>query len=147
MTTIAWDGKTLAADRRVSGCGGILITCKIIRAPDGRLIGVSGRASACEALRQWMLTKSGDPPVPLRDEAWGDIIEIEPDGAVYFWGEWGRFLVLNDEVAIGSGQQFARAAMACGKSAAEAVEIAALFDEQTGDGVDVLRLEPCPPSS
>lgn len=142
MTTIAWDGTTLAADRRISGCGGVLNTTKIIRAPDGRLIGASGKASACEALRQWLLTKEGEPPVPLKDEAWGDLIEIEPDGTVYLWGEWGRFPVLDDEVAIGSGHQFARAAMACGKSAAEAIEIAALFDECTGSEVDALVLRP-----
>jgi hypothetical protein len=40
--------------------------------------------------------------------------------------------------AIGSGMDFALAAMACGKTAAEAVEIAARFDPNTGGRVDVI---------
>jgi hypothetical protein len=39
--------------------------------------------------------------------------------------------------AWGSGRDFAIAAMACGKTADEAVEIASLFDVNTGNGVDV----------
>jgi ATP-dependent protease HslVU (ClpYQ) peptidase subunit len=43
--------------------------------------------------------------------------------------------------AFGSGRDFAIAAMACGKSAREAVEIACQFDTGCGLGVDVMQIE------
>lgn len=56
MTTIAWDGKTLAADRRVT-CGGVTDAKvhKIVRREDGALAGSAGNTSlgaAAEAKRQ-----------------------------------------------------------------------------------------------
>ncbi len=48
--------------------------------------------------------------------------------------------MLDPFAAIGSGSGIALGAMAAGKTAAEAVEIAARFDSGTGNGVDVLEL-------
>lgn len=42
--------------------------------------------------------------------------------------------------ALGSGAKFALGAMACGASAATAIEIAAQFDAYTGGGVDVIEV-------
>jgi ATP-dependent protease HslVU (ClpYQ) peptidase subunit len=43
--------------------------------------------------------------------------------------------------ALGSGRDFALAAMYLGKNAREAVEIAMEFDLETGKGVDCLEVE------
>lgn len=43
---------------------------------------------------------------------------------------------------MGSGRDFAIAAMHCGKTAREAVEIASLYENGCGNGVDVLEA-PC----
>lgn len=48
--------------------------------------------------------------------------------------------ILESYFSIGSGADYARAAMALGKTAAEAVAVAARFDLYTGFGVDTLRL-------
>lgn len=40
--------------------------------------------------------------------------------------------------AIGTGRDYARAAMHLGRNAVEAVQVAILFDENCGNGVDTL---------
>ena len=42
MTTVAWDGKELAADRRMVIGGCVYETTKIRRLSDGRLVGAAG---------------------------------------------------------------------------------------------------------
>lgn len=49
------------------------------------------------------------------------------------------FIVEDRVFATGSGRDYALAAMHCGKSAKEAVEIAAFFDINTGKGIDVFK--------
>lgn len=142
MTTIAFDGKRLAADRRVSGDGFTYLMTKIRRCPDGRLIGASGNASAVMALLDWLEAgAAGEPPVKLDSPDWGDMIEVMPDGAVHLWGLYGRFRINDKLAAIGSGSCYARAAMACGRAADAAIAVAALFDSKTGDSCDVLPLK------
>jgi ATP-dependent protease HslVU (ClpYQ) peptidase subunit len=52
-------------------------------------------------------------------------------------------LVIQDKHwAIGSGRDFAIMAMHLGKTAAESVELASLFCNDCGNGVDTLELEP-----
>jgi ATP-dependent protease HslVU (ClpYQ) peptidase subunit len=50
------------------------------------------------------------------------------------------WLILSPQTAIGTGRDYALAAMHCGSTAAEAVAIAALFDPGTGGGVDTVTL-------
>jgi hypothetical protein len=42
--------------------------------------------------------------------------------------------------SVGSGRDFALAAMALGKTAKEAIELAHMFDASTGDKVDVIEI-------
>ena len=52
MTIIAWDGKTLAADKAASNCGYLRTVTKIYRVPSG-LVGFAGDGSRAFALLQW----------------------------------------------------------------------------------------------
>ena len=142
MTTIAWDGVTLAADRRASSNGApIMEVQKIHRTPNGALVGASGNYGACWALCAWVQAGAqGDPPVSLSSDDWGDILMVDPDGTLFLWGVHGRFPLANNRFAIGSGAAYALAAMACGRTAVEAVALAAEFDHQTGTLVDTLTL-------
>jgi ATP-dependent protease HslVU (ClpYQ) peptidase subunit len=142
MTTIAWDGTTLAADRRAT-LGSVRMTvCKIGRGRDGNLVGVSGTAALIEAVLHW-LCEGGERPEGQDDK--GDfcaVLEVTAEGEVYRHERLGRFRVLDRFFAVGSGADFAMAAMHCGRTAAEAVAVAAHFDTMTGDGVDSLDLRP-----
>ena len=143
MTTVAWDGRTLAADRQSTsndGCRTSQVT-KIRRMPDGRLAAAAGAAARCNAYLTWLADQSQPRP------AWQDstetsvyALEVLLDGTLLKHEEHGFFVLECPFAAMGSGASYALAAMACGKSAAEAIEIAARFDAWTGGGVDVLEL-------
>lgn len=133
MTTIAYDGKILAADRR-STIGGVVcsIGAKILRADVPGLgmcrVGVAGS--------YW------DPEQALLkpDE---DVTLIAVDRRGKCWvrlGDTARWAAApRAKWAIGSGAAYAVAAMECGASAMKAVSVAARFDFYTGDGCDTLR--------
>lgn len=145
MTTIAWDGRTLAADKRCN-IGSVHHTItKIRRGANGNLVGYAGNCSLGEEVLTW-LCEGGERPEPQSEaKEFCSVIEITPDGTCLHHERWAPFTVENQHYAVGSGASFALAAMACGKTAAEAIEIAALFDSNTGNGVDVLPLKPAKP--
>lgn len=116
---------------------------KIRRTPGGRLVGAAGRTCACAVILDWLEAGEVGPcPLDLSGNSWSDIILVEPDGRVFVWGESGKYQVHDKRVAVGSGMAYALGAMASGKSAADAIKVAALFDPGTGRGVDSLPLRP-----
>ena len=67
---------------------------------------------------------------------------IGPDKSIRKWERSPYPLKFHDEqFAIGSGRDFALAAMYLGKTAAQAVEVACVFDSGCGNGVDAMALE------
>lgn len=144
MTIIAWDGKTLAADKRA--CHGTLIrtTTKIFKV-NGCLVGYAGDAAFGEELLAWF--KDGEQidkfPIGQRDkDDWAGMLVIRPDGAIQKYERTPHPLTFTDEdgfYVLGSGRDFAIAAMACGKNAIEAVELTCRFDNGCGNGIDWLR--------
>lgn len=138
---MAWDGKTLAADKRAT-IGGVRTTVtKIRRGKAGNLVGVSGSAAMIESIFAWLCDGAHKPEGQDDRSDWCGIIEIDPQGRCYKHERWGRFLVEAPFFAVGSGADFALMAMELGRGAAEAVELTARFDTGTGDGVDLLELE------
>ena len=142
MTVIAWDGKTLAADKRMVSAGLILTTTKIRRI-GGLLVGAAGNISSTAELMAWV-DRGRNPvdwPTCQKDkEDWAGLLVI--DGRRILRYEQSPFpCELEDRVvAAGSGRDFAIAAMHCGKTAREAVELACLLENGCGNGVDVLEL-------
>lgn len=140
MTTIAWDGRSLASDKRANVGGTRLTVTKIRRGLKGNLVGVSGTFAMSNDLFRWLCT-GGARPVGQGDHSdWCPVMEITAKGEVLRHERWGSFRVEDPFYAIGSGADFALAAMSLGADAAQAVEIAARFDTSTGDGVDILPL-------
>lgn len=141
MTVIAWDGLTLAADRRCS-FGSYIGSMTKIRRINADLVGVSGTAAKAAEFFEWYRLGADPATYPTRGEA--DYF----NGLVIVLGPQIRryevvgvpFVVEMDKHAIGSGRDFAVMAMHLGKTAAEAVELASVFDEQCGNGVDLLHL-------
>lgn len=139
MTTIAWDGTTLAADRRITSGTVTYSTTKIRRTEDGRLIGATGDFGVCGQLLDW-LEGGGLRPQCQDSDRWVIALEVMPDGTAWMHNRDSRWMVEDDFVAVGSGRDYAMATMALGHDAHRAVEIAARFDPGTGNGVDALRL-------
>ena len=141
MTTVAWDGKTLAADRRFSAGNGIFTVTKIQRV-NGCLVGLTGNFSQALELAKW-LKDGADPkefPKEQRDVDNGNgMVVVQADGTLIKYESSPVPITLHEkQFAFGSGGDFARAAMFLGKCACDAVEIAMVFDPATGNGVDTL---------
>lgn len=150
MSVIAWDGTTLAGDRRAT-IGGLIRTInKIFRVTnphDGQVVlaAYAGEADCGEAMLHWFAA-GADPsrfPESQKDkEMWAGLLIVWPDGELWKF-ERTPFPIKfpPQQFAIGSGRDFALAAMHLGKTAQEAVEVAIHFDSGCGNGVDVLTFK------
>ena len=141
MTTIAWDGDTLAADRRVSyGTISDAKVTKISKTKKG-LCGAAGVTSMCAAFRRWFEAgEKGDPPYMGKDGDTATGFIIRPDGTRIMYDQHGWYKTDPGPFAMGSGFEVALGAMAQGAAADKAVQVAAEFDGSTGNEVDTLRL-------
>ena len=143
MTVIAWDGKTLAADKRGTFGGLSRRVTKIFVVHD-ELVGIAGNACEGYDLIAWIEggCKLLEFPVNQRDEKlWAECLVIARDGSVRIYQRSPNACYIHDRfTAIGSGRDFALAAMHLGKSAREAVEVACVFDTGCGNGVDTIQL-------
>ncbi|MES2346268.1 MAG: hypothetical protein V4641_01735 [Pseudomonadota bacterium] len=143
MTVIAWDGKTLAADKRCSYGGMICTVTKIFRAGD-LLVGGSGDFPHVLAMVEWVKRgrNADDFPVAQRDkDDWQSVLVIEPDGKPLIY-ERTPYPVRYEQdcMVLGSGREYARAALYMGATAAEAVSVASALDVSCGNGIDTLEL-------
>ena len=146
MTTIAWDGTTLAADSLSCSDGRRSRVRKLRRCEDGRLIAAAGECGAVGAYLNWLERCVPFEPAPTRpsfqDHADDCVhaIEIMPDGTVWLHERFTPFVVEDRFTAIGSGAAYALGAMAAGKSAPEAVVIACELHSGSGLPMHSLRL-------
>lgn len=146
MTVIAWDGQTLAADRRSVRHNTIHSLDKIKRIElQGRvyLIGASGDADVAEALKHWFESGyfSKDFPESAKGESLkSTLIAVPDDGSIMIFERTPYPIKYPPQrFAIGSGADFAIAAMYVGKTAEDAVDVACQFDAFCGEGVTMLR--------
>lgn len=150
MTVIAWDGRTLAADKRVSFQGLACTTTKIATAR-GCLVGLCGDGPSAQSMLQWF-RDGADPallPACQRTDDWASLLVILPPRLGRSRGEIHKYergpypIVIHDAcTAVGSGRDFAIAAMHCGKTAVEAVDIACIYECSCGNGIDTLTFDP-----
>jgi hypothetical protein len=138
MTTIAWDGKTLAADTLVSQREGWVGHTVKIGACDKGLYGACGKLPFIQRFLCWAAGDRKQPPT--KDWADGTGVIIGLDGKVREWDEEGWIEYDAPHYAWGSGFQFALAAMDAGADARRAVEIA-FRDHDTGGEVITLSLD------
>lgn len=142
MTTIAWDGKTLAADRLMNHGNGKLEITKIHRV-GASLVGICGYMPEALEMLEWYRAGASLSafPAQCRAQDRGASLLVVKATGVYLFDHSPVPLRLEDKkVAIGSGGDFARAAMWCGKGACEAVEVATFFDPSTDGDIDTLEL-------
>lgn len=139
MTTIAWDGHTLAADRQVTFFGTPIPTTKVfkVRAPNGSFVlyGCAGKSDEIAAFNRWIAGKQPDRP----ELSELNIIAIDQERRIWCALEKLNWFQVQSKVwSIGSGADYALGAMYFGASATKAVEIASLLDTSTGFGIDAV---------
>lgn len=148
MTTIAWDGRTLAGDRRsVFGVTPMLEPIpKIYRITYQGLDSIAGYAGSlvyCQRVLAWI--KAGcdqdKRPEKEKDDDEFSVVVINNNGITYFNDRFYPESLGFRPWAIGSGRDYAIGAMAAGASAKKAVGIAASYDVFTGGEIDVLTLQ------
>ena len=143
MTVIAWDGKSLCADKRATSSGLVFTVTKIFRTDLG-LVGVDGTYDVGLRLLKWL--ESGADPKEYPDcqkdnDRYTYMLLITPKGEIMrYEREPVPYRVEEPFHASGGGRDFALCAMHLGKTSREAVEIACRFDNGCGNGVDELFL-------
>lgn len=139
ITTIAFDGETLAADRMM---GNRYNVSKIHKIPGGYAAGAGDFDCIIEVV-EWLRAGSNPDQKPdLSNSPESDIIVVSSAGKVS-WLTW-PFLravqLAEKQVAYGSGGGIALGAMAAGATAKQAVAIACRFDKYTGQGIDAVQV-------
>jgi len=143
MTVIAWDGKTLAADKMSCAGGYGYTVTKVRRLRDGSLAAFSGDGDAAMALLAWLEAARNPASYPetVKDTDTSAVV-VDLNGVLWSYGKTAFPQRVECKLfAMGHGRDFALAAMHCGKTAREAVEIACQLDVFCGNGIDTLTLE------
>jgi hypothetical protein len=142
MTVIAWDGHTLAADRMMDMHGGKFPVSKLRRLEDGSLMGGAGDIPRIYEMQRWIEdgSKAG-ALAPAVGEMYARVLLVKPDGTAFTYAN-NEFPIhiLREFTAIGSGQDYAIAAMFMGADARMAVSVASELCASCGMGIDTLEL-------
>lgn len=155
MTTVAWDGETMACDSLSTDSWGLRDKCydKILVGPDF----IVGGAGDLGPLLQWQkhvrqhkmrgleVLQYG---IPEYNKDHFDItlllILVEGFDKLIYRTSYGAFFSsVHKRMAIGSGRDYAMAAMYLDKPAAEAVKIASIFDNGTNNDVRYYNFISC----
>ena len=139
MTTIAFDGKTMACDTRVVCGSNCYNTDTKIYENDFVVIGAAGDAGVGDILvgdRGILVPKRYD----FDFEALVFVKDTEKVYKVAFYKSWDCALssvipVADVHAAVGSGAPYALAAMYLGETTTRAITVAAQFDTNTGGKV------------
>jgi len=144
MTTIATDGKVLAADTLMVGSYIDQIKVKKIWLDknNGCLFGGTGDFNLLGKFKTWWLhdryEKSGlEQGFPKIEDC--ELLMVKKEG-VYFWNQSGISIEVGVPAAIGSGAKFAMGAMLAGATPARAIEIASRLDPYTNSEIIQLDL-------
>lgn len=148
MTTIAWDGQTLAADCCSWSGPARRKVRKVfkLKSPDGQqfLVAFAGDGSFVLQVLAWMRGQR-DKPDPLtfiQPDQIGNQCALVIDEKHHVW-QLGNALTYSRMherfYAFGAGQEFAWGALEAGATAKQAVQIAIKRSDYAGLGVDTVR--------
>jgi hypothetical protein len=143
MTVIAWDGKTLAADKRALNNSFASTVTKIFRADADTLIGIAGNLARGIEIMRWIAAGSvvGNFPKETTDD-WTVLLVIHRDGTVEKYESREYPFVIEERFCVtGSARDFALMAMHLGHGARKAVELTCELSMDCGNGIDVLTFE------
>jgi ATP-dependent protease HslVU (ClpYQ) peptidase subunit len=141
MTTIATDGRAMAADGRsciadrVSGAH----VQKMRRLKDGSVLGLAGNLADLEQMVDWF--NGGEQGRKPKIDSQSDAIRLMPDGRLLHYTNALLPSPIDPPFAIGSGADFAIGAMDEGAPPKRAVERAIVRDPFSGGKITVLALK------
>lgn len=144
MTTITWDGHTLATDRAMESRGVLSETTKIVECPtpqNGWPPGAFAGAGNVAYLTQYAMWINGIAQMPTCPEAEADNqcgLYVTSTG--YCWLAMKRGVLVESRAGMeadGSGFEFALACMVCGKTARQAIELTAEYTQDAAMGVQI----------
>jgi ATP-dependent protease HslVU (ClpYQ) peptidase subunit len=142
MTTVAYDGKFMASDTLAVDYWGLKEVCNTkILCVGNFAVGCAGSSGQIEAWWQFLLKRYNDEPCfddvmkygypSYKKDDDDPSLMLVCDGTIARHAT-GVFTICDRPFfAIGSGRDYALAAMHCGKSAREAVLVASVFDNNT----------------
>jgi hypothetical protein len=141
VTVIAWDGKTLAADRQADTDGYAYSVTKIFDCGD-MLVGIAGHFARGTAMMEWLRNgKEGAFPEEKNDD-WCMLLVVYRDGRIERYESRPLPILVEERIhSAGSGREFAMMALHLGLSAKEAVEKTCELSNQCGGGIDTLSFE------
>lgn len=144
MTVVIWDGKTLAADKQATNAGLKRRVTKLRRIR-GHLCAVSGDFDYAQEVFHWF-ESGADPanyPACQRTENWVSFLVITPDRRIlkYERSPYPADFTGDGVYAMGSGRDFAIAAVYLGFDAVKGVEVASVFEAGCGLGCDYLSFD------
>jgi hypothetical protein len=160
MTTVAYDGKFLVSDSRITAGSTVSLSPfqKIYTPEPGDYwevngvkvlaFGVSGNATTAEYIKEKLREGINfKTKFEEKDMIFGSII-IDENGNAYKWAvtkirkrdedRW-EFLPMLPPIAIGSGQAFAMGIFAIGKNAKVAVKTACRLDKYSGGDLQIFQ--------
>lgn len=144
MTCIAFDGKTLAADK-LATIGSTAYTVTKIWRLRGCLVAGAGDFDRINEMAAWFAAGAEPeklPPFQRDNNDFVALLVIQPDLSILRYERGPVPCKYESKMhAMGSGREYAMAAMYLGKTAKEAVEIASALDVTCGNGVDTLEFE------
>lgn len=140
MTTIATDGRTIAADGQITAAKDYVVNTrasKLARLAAGRIVGCCGPTGDGELFIEWLENGGKKPRLCGTFAA---IVLSMNDAPRVYWNDCTSEKILA-AYAIGSGAQWALAAMDLGKGVEEAVAYACTRDIYSGGEITVLHLD------
>lgn len=139
MSVIAFDGRTIAADRQVTHGTLILRGSKIRRLSNGDVVAWSGTMENGIAMAEWY-EKGADPatfPASQKTDDWCRLIVIPKKGRPFTFEQLPvKQFIYDRRGAWGAGRDFALGAMEMGACAIDAVKTASRLCNVCGMGVE-----------
>lgn len=138
MTTVAWDGRLLAADSRCVDSGRKGDSIKKVFTLDKYVVAGSGSYASLLKLVRGMDSKENEIKIELEQNFHGFVWDREDQRMWQLFGDAEFQPLTHKWAACGSGGDFAFSAMALGFDAQEAVRFASKYDVHTGGRVQVV---------
>ena len=143
MSVVAWDGKTLAADKRAVCAGACFTTTKLrrIKRPDciEEVLAWTGDQDSGEMMAQWYEAGADSATFPdcQKDkDTWARLIVADAHGCRFYERQPVAVRVEDKFCAWGAGRDFALAALYLDNSAISAVRITSELSTECGNGID-----------
>lgn len=141
MSTVAWDGKSLAADHQGAHGGTKVSVSKLYRFADkGEVAATTGDYAAGMIMVEWYQAGAdltNYPRCQADEDNNATLIVAKKGGVCCFYGMHPHEVRVSDPfMAWGSGKDYALGAMAMGATAGQAVMVACKFDAWSGGLVE-----------